>query len=102
MPTTSRWVVPGAMASARGRCCSPGPMATACACENCDNCAAGRVAPLEEGPFAIGQGVDHSEWGRGTVQQFEPGRVVVLFDHAGYPTLSLDLVEENNLLRPAS
>lgn len=36
------------------------------------------------------------------MQQFESGRVVVLFDHAGYRTLSLDLVEENNLLRPAS
>ncbi len=69
----------------------------------CENCAAGRVAPLEEGPFAIGQGVDHSEWGRGTVQQFEPGRVVVLFDHAGYRTLSLDLVEETTCCdRPVS
>lgn len=62
----------------------------------------GSGGPAGGGPFAIGQGVDHSEWGRGTVQQFEPGRVVVLFDHAGYRTLSLDLVEENNLLRPAS
>ena len=49
-----------------------------------------------------GSAVTHPEWGRGTVQTYEEGdRLVVLFDAAGYKTLSLDVVEGHHLLRPA-
>ena len=71
-------------------------------CGNCDNCDAGTSSTVEEMPFALGQQVEHPEWGSGIVQQYEPGRVVVLFGEVGFRTLALDLVAERGLLTPAA
>ena len=55
----------------------------------------------DDRPFAVGQRVRHPDWGDGTVQTYEEGdRVVVLFDAAGYKTLSLQVVAGHHLLRP--
>jgi ATP-dependent DNA helicase RecQ len=67
-------------------------------CGNCDTCEAGTATTVEPMPFALNQQVEHAEWGRGVVQQYEPGRVVVLFDEVGFRTLALDIVCEHNLL----
>jgi ATP-dependent DNA helicase RecQ len=71
-------------------------------CHNCDNCDAGTSTTVDSLPFPLGQRVEHAEWGSGVVQQYEPGRVVVLFDEVGFRTLSLDVIEERGLLTPAS
>jgi ATP-dependent DNA helicase RecQ len=42
--------------------------------------------------------VTHEEWGRGVVQTVEGDTVVVLFDDAGYRTLSMPVVRERGLL----
>jgi ATP-dependent DNA helicase RecQ len=68
-------------------------------CGNCDNCDAGLVEAVAEGPFAAGSRVLHEKWGGGLVQRYEEGQVVVLFDSVGYKKLGLDLVEERGLLR---
>jgi ATP-dependent DNA helicase RecQ len=71
-------------------------------CGHCDNCDRGESVDSEDRPFPVGSAVTHPEWGRGTVQTYEEGdRVVVLFDTAGYKTLSLDVVEGHHLLTPA-
>ena len=70
-------------------------------CGNCDNCDAGTSTTVQAQPFALGQRVRHAEWGTGVVQQYEPGRVVVLFDEVGFRTLALDVVDERGLLEPA-
>ena len=62
--------------------------------------AAGRWNSADR-PFAVGARVKHPEWGRGAVQTYEEGdRIVVLFETAGYKTLSLALVADHHLLRP--
>jgi ATP-dependent DNA helicase RecQ len=71
-------------------------------CWHCDNCDSGKSIDSDDRPFPVGSAVRHPEWGRGTVQTYEEGdRVVVLFDTAGYKTLSLDVVEGHHLLRRA-
>jgi ATP-dependent DNA helicase RecQ len=71
-------------------------------CWHCDNCDSGASVDSDDRPFPVGSAVTHPEWGRGTVQTYEEGdRVVVLFDAAGYKTLSLDVVEGHHLLRRA-
>jgi ATP-dependent DNA helicase RecQ len=71
-------------------------------CGHCDNCDRGESTDSADRPFAVGSPVTHRQWGRGTVQTYEEGdRIVVLFDTAGYKTLSLDLVENHHLLTPA-
>ncbi|WP_248965795.1 RecQ family ATP-dependent DNA helicase [Sphaerisporangium perillae] len=78
------------------------------ACGNCDTCRAGTAAatiPEEragETPFAMHAKVRHSVWGPGVVMSREPDRVTVLFEEVGYKTLSLEAVERDNLLLPAS
>src|SRR4051794_14634195 len=67
-------------------------------CGNCDNCDAGLVTAVAEGPFAAGSRVVHPKWGGGLVQRYEEGEVVVLFDTVGYKKLGLELVEERGLL----
>ncbi|HEX8306769.1 MAG TPA: RecQ family ATP-dependent DNA helicase [Jatrophihabitans sp.] len=69
-------------------------------CGNCDSCDAGTSTTVQAQPFALSQRVEHAEWGSGIVQQYEPGRVVVLFDEVGFRTLALDVVSERGLLRP--
>jgi ATP-dependent DNA helicase RecQ len=69
-------------------------------CGNCDNCDAGLVRAVAEGPFPAGSRVVHAKWGGGLVQRYEEGEVVVLFDSVGYKKLGLDLVQERGLLTP--
>jgi ATP-dependent DNA helicase RecQ len=71
-------------------------------CGHCDNCDRGGSVDSAYRPFAVGAKVRHPEWGRGTVSTYEEGdRIVVLFDTAGYKTLSLQVVEGQNLLTKA-
>jgi ATP-dependent DNA helicase RecQ len=69
-------------------------------CGRCDNCEAGRVhKPPADVPFPVGARVVHGQWGEGVVQRYDDDALVVLFDEAGYRTLALDLVREQDLLR---
>jgi ATP-dependent DNA helicase RecQ len=70
-------------------------------CGNCDTCDSGASNTAPDGPFPVGARVRHKSWGEGAVQRYEPGRVVVLFDTVGYKTLSLDVVEDADLLEAA-
>jgi ATP-dependent DNA helicase RecQ len=68
-------------------------------CGRCDNCQAGRVhSDVGKRPFAEGARVAHPQWGEGTVQRYEEGAVVVLFESVGYKKLGVDLVLERKLL----
>jgi ATP-dependent DNA helicase RecQ len=69
-------------------------------CGNCDNCQAGLVSAedVSSRPFAEGSRVTHERWGEGTVQRYEVGAVVVLFESVGYKKLGLDMVLERGLL----
>jgi ATP-dependent DNA helicase RecQ len=71
-------------------------------CGNCDNCDAG-VAGSGAGEvgFAMDTRVRHSKWGEGLVVRSEGDKLTVLFDDAGYKSLSLKMVIERNLLEPA-
>ncbi len=71
-------------------------------CPNCDSCLSGTTrSAAEDVPFEPGARVEHREWGPGSVVRYEGDRkVVVLFDDAGYRTLSLEAVVEHDLLRP--
>ena len=71
-------------------------------CEHCDNCAAGLVSDApQDVPFPVGARVRHDEWGEGVVGRYGDDAVTVLFDHAGYKTLALELVIERGLLDAA-
>ena len=67
-------------------------------CGRCDNCAAGTATEQAEQPYPLGSRVRHAEWGSGIVAQYEQDRVVVLFDEAGFRTLSLSVVAAEHLL----
>jgi ATP-dependent DNA helicase RecQ len=72
-------------------------------CGACDNCEAGlsaedRPGP-EEPPFEVDSRVRHKAWGPGRVLRYDGDRMVVLFDKAGYRTLSVTTVLERKLLR---
>ena len=72
-------------------------------CGTCDVCEErghemAADAAAVDGPFAVGQRVEHDEWGPGTVGQIEGGQLTVVFDAVGYKTLGLDLVVERGLL----
>ncbi|MFL5794379.1 MAG: RecQ family ATP-dependent DNA helicase [Actinomycetota bacterium] len=72
-------------------------------CGACDNCEAGlsaedRPGP-EELPFEVDSRVRHKAWGPGRVLRYDGDRMVVLFDKAGYRTLSVTTVLERRLLR---
>jgi len=84
----------------------PGP------CGNCDNDAEARPAgtgPSEAQPaavpagvpFAVGARVLSERWGQGTVQRYDGDHVTVLFDEHGYRELSVPVVLQHALLRPA-
>lgn len=49
----------------------------------------------------MGSSVTHAHWGAGVVQRYEGDRMVVLFDSVGYKTLSVELVDQRNLLSSA-
>jgi ATP-dependent DNA helicase RecQ len=72
-------------------------------CGACDVCLGGRAATqdADDGPFAIGEAVVHARWGSGIVIRREEAKVTVLFDDAGYRTLDLALVLEDDLLAAA-
>jgi ATP-dependent DNA helicase RecQ len=72
-------------------------------CGACDNCHAGladgpRPDP-DDLPFAVDARVRHRSWGPGRVLRYDGDRMVVLFDRAGYRTLSVATVLERKLLR---
>jgi ATP-dependent DNA helicase RecQ len=80
-------------------------------CGNCDNCAAGRRGRQGRGREGAAKGdrlrdhpvdsqVTHGSWGRGRVLSYEGDTMTVLFDGAGYRTLSIDLVRAKALLQP--
>ncbi|MCD0481281.1 ATP-dependent DNA helicase [Streptacidiphilus sp. ASG 303] len=82
-------------------------------CTACDTCAASGSAsaaasgPAGEAPaaapaapFPPGARVVHRAWGPGAVMRTEEDRLTVLFETAGYRTLSLAAVAEHGLLRP--
>ena len=72
-------------------------------CGACDNCRAGLVRDLaHEPPFAVGMRVEHREWGDGTVMINADGQMIVLFDEAGYRTLSTELVLARELLKTSA
>jgi len=79
----------------------PGP------CGNCDNDLDGAPgtpsagATLAEVPFAVGARVVSERWGEGTVQRYDGDHVTVLFDEHGYRELSVPVVLQRALLRPA-
>jgi ATP-dependent DNA helicase RecQ len=52
-------------------------------------------------PFAVGARVASERWGEGTVQRYDGDQVTVLFDEHGYRELSVPVVLERSLLRPA-
>ncbi|MFN8496675.1 MAG: RecQ family ATP-dependent DNA helicase [Anaerolineae bacterium] len=51
--------------------------------------------------YALGQRVVHTAWGEGTVQRVNGDVVTVLFETAGYKTLSLAVVSERGILHRA-
>ena len=70
-------------------------------CGSCDNCRAGVAEAASAPPTEIEGRVRHEGFGEGTVMDVENDRVTVLFDDAGYRTLDLSVVEENDLLHEA-
>jgi ATP-dependent DNA helicase RecQ len=70
-------------------------------CDNCNRLGDEVTEAVEEGPFPEQTRVVHEVFGEGLVIRHESGSIVVLFDDAGYKTLSLDLVLEKGLLEPA-
>jgi ATP-dependent DNA helicase RecQ len=69
-------------------------------CGNCDVCDGerGQDAPQERtahpaaASYPAGTEVRHEQWGAGTVLSEDRDRITVLFDEAGYRTLSLGAV----------
>ena len=72
-------------------------------CGRCDNCRAG-LPEVSEPPsqYDVGTPVVHDEWGDGLVMLVLPDTLVVLFEDFGYRTLSIELVEERELLAARS
>ena len=78
-------------------------------CERCDNdllagtqrIAVAHEEPAVPSPFELGQHVVHEAWGAGVVQRVTADTVTVLFEHNGYKQLATELVQEQELLRPA-
>jgi ATP-dependent DNA helicase RecQ len=75
----------------------PGP------CGNCDNCESGSAttAPRPAAAFPVHKRVRHPQWGTGSVVASRPDQLTVLFDDAGYKTLSVAAVTGKNLLTAA-
>jgi ATP-dependent DNA helicase RecQ len=78
--------------------------------ERCDNCdvdmrrlpASSKTPEKSTGLFAINDPVVHTTLGEGTIQRVAGDSVTVLFENAGYKMLSLDIVQEQQLLRKLS
>jgi ATP-dependent DNA helicase RecQ len=81
-------------------------------CGHCDNCDPGPVAdgvvesvadeeqPFPQ-PFPLGAQVIHATFGTGDVVAYDGDTMTVLFDEAGYRSLSVELVRAGNLLESA-
>ncbi|WP_117213873.1 RecQ family ATP-dependent DNA helicase [Allorhizocola rhizosphaerae] len=68
-------------------------------CGHCDSCHGGTSEILpDSGPFPLHSTVRHPEWGTGTVLGYEKDRMTVLFEDVGYRTLSVSVVQTQNLL----
>jgi ATP-dependent DNA helicase RecQ len=71
-------------------------------CGNCDLCDAGlgedEEASEDASGFAVGERVEHADWGAGTVGRIEGDLLTVVFDSVGYKTLDAGLVAERGLL----
>jgi ATP-dependent DNA helicase RecQ len=68
-------------------------------CGHCDNCHGGLAEVLPtNGPYPLHSTVRHAEWGSGTVLGYEKDRMTVLFEGVGYRTLSVSVVQSQNLL----
>lgn len=78
-------------------------------CGFCDNCERAEqegeeLGPAESAapqPFPLQSRVVHREWGPGMVMSYEDETVTVLFESDGYKTLSLELVQQKDLLESA-
>ncbi|MFL5691775.1 MAG: RecQ family zinc-binding domain-containing protein, partial [Ktedonobacteraceae bacterium] len=72
-------------------------------CGFCDNCEAGIVVEESEDklPFPLNSRVVHATWSEGVVLRYEGDKIIVLFDEVGYKVLSLAIVMEKGLLKPA-
>ncbi|MFL5665238.1 MAG: RecQ family zinc-binding domain-containing protein, partial [Ktedonobacteraceae bacterium] len=72
-------------------------------CGFCDNCEAGIVVEESEDklPFPLNSRVVHLTWSEGVVLRYEGDKIIVLFDEVGYKALSLAIVMEKGLLKPA-
>ena len=72
-------------------------------CNFCDNCEAGTTSNEQEQhiPFPLNSAVEHPKWGTGQIVRYEGDTVVVLFQSVGYKSLSLSVVGEKQLLKPA-
>jgi ATP-dependent DNA helicase RecQ len=90
------------------RACDNCRAAYPCGSDECESCQDGhgdRVCPgpgarqlMEEHPWPAGSTVSHQQWGPGTVMSYDGDTVTVLFESAGYRTLSVTLVRERALL----
>ncbi|MFD9403694.1 RecQ family ATP-dependent DNA helicase [Streptomyces sp. NPDC060011] len=60
------------------------------------------AAGTADSDFPPGMKVGHSTWGEGQVMSEEGNRITVLFESAGYRTLSLPAVQARGLLTPVS
>jgi ATP-dependent DNA helicase RecQ len=69
-------------------------------CDACDNCRNGSAPAdeLRDQPFAVNSVVEHATWGKGTVLRYEGDTMTILFDTAGYKTLSAEVVVQQELL----
>jgi len=71
-------------------------------CGCCDNCTARGeelAATAVDQPFPLNASVTHPTWGAGLVMSYDGDQMVVLFEAAGYRTLSVPAVVERDLLR---
>ena len=77
-------------------------------CGNCDRCAEGTApSPSDQDAgagvaYRVDDRVQHAEWGPGTVMSVEDDRMTVFFDAEGYRVLSLELIEEKDLVEVES
>ena len=67
-------------------------------CDGCVNGAADQPTPPGDGTFPLQAGVEHPEFGNGTVMDLEEDKITVLFEDVGYRTLDLAIVEREGLL----
>jgi ATP-dependent DNA helicase RecQ len=72
-------------------------------CGSCDTCDRDRtVDDVGAERWPAQSRVSHRQWGEGLVLRHEGDAMVILFDDAGYRTLSVELVEQGELLQRVS